>query len=247
MPSTPNWPRWGSTRSPTSTTTPSACPTGTRPSWPTTPRTINVNGTPTTYNGDMVLVLDQNFQVAWVWDAFDWLDTNRLATRWRGPERLAARQRHRLVARRRGPVGLPALPGLGDQDRLRQRDRRRPRRLAAGAGRRFHHQFPRTPTRGSPTSTTRAISTTRRSCSSMTGTPATIRPRTRIAAGRSWSSTRQTMHGDAGGQCRPGQLLRRPGGRAEAPQREPRLHVRDVVTGSRSRCSPTAPRLMCNR
>ncbi len=44
----------------------------------TTTRTINVNGTPTTYSGDMVLVLNQNLQVAWVWDAFNWLDTSRL-------------------------------------------------------------------------------------------------------------------------------------------------------------------------
>ena len=51
----------------------------------TTPRTINVNGTPTQYNGDMVIVLDQNFQVAWVWDPFDWLDTNRLPTLGEGP------------------------------------------------------------------------------------------------------------------------------------------------------------------
>ena len=28
----------------------------------------------------MVLVLDQNFQVAWVWNAFKWLNTNRLGT-----------------------------------------------------------------------------------------------------------------------------------------------------------------------
>ena len=34
---------------------------------------------------DMVLVLDQNFQVAWVWDAFNWLDTNRLPTLGEGP------------------------------------------------------------------------------------------------------------------------------------------------------------------
>ena len=32
------------------------------------------------YNGDMVLVLDQNFQVSWVWDPFDWLSTSRLPT-----------------------------------------------------------------------------------------------------------------------------------------------------------------------
>ena len=45
-----------------------------------TQRVIDVNGTPTTYVGNSVIVLDQNFQVAWVWDAFDWLDTNRLPT-----------------------------------------------------------------------------------------------------------------------------------------------------------------------
>ncbi len=45
-----------------------------------TSRTIDVNGTPTNYNGDMVLVLDQDLRVTWVWDAFDWLDTNRLGT-----------------------------------------------------------------------------------------------------------------------------------------------------------------------
>ena len=50
-----------------------------------TPRTIDVNGTPTTYNGDMVLVLDQNFQVTWVWNAFNWLDTSRLPTLGEGP------------------------------------------------------------------------------------------------------------------------------------------------------------------
>ncbi len=46
----------------------------------TTPRTINVNGTPTLYHGDMVIVLDQNFHVSWVWDPFSSLDTNRLPT-----------------------------------------------------------------------------------------------------------------------------------------------------------------------
>ena len=46
---------------------------------------INVNGTPTTYNGNAVLVLNQNFQVAWVWNAFDWLNTNRLPTDGEGP------------------------------------------------------------------------------------------------------------------------------------------------------------------
>jgi hypothetical protein len=42
-----------------------------------TERTVNINGTPTNYIGDMILVLDKNLQVAWVWDAFDHLDVNR--------------------------------------------------------------------------------------------------------------------------------------------------------------------------
>jgi arylsulfate sulfotransferase len=51
----------------------------------TTPRTINVRGKPVLYNGDMVIVLDQNFQVAWVWDAFNYLNVHRLPTLGEGP------------------------------------------------------------------------------------------------------------------------------------------------------------------
>jgi hypothetical protein len=42
-----------------------------------TERTVEINGTPTNYIGDMVLVLDQDFRVTWAWDAFDYLDVNR--------------------------------------------------------------------------------------------------------------------------------------------------------------------------
>jgi hypothetical protein len=42
-----------------------------------TERTFNINGTPTNYVGTMVVVLDENFQVTWAWDAFDHLDVNR--------------------------------------------------------------------------------------------------------------------------------------------------------------------------
>ena len=42
-----------------------------------TERSVNINGTPTNYVGEMVLVLDQDFQVKWAWDAFDHLDVNR--------------------------------------------------------------------------------------------------------------------------------------------------------------------------
>src|SRR5262245_30487369 len=42
-----------------------------------TERTIDIDGTPTNYIGDMIVVLDEDLQVAWVWDAFDHLDVNR--------------------------------------------------------------------------------------------------------------------------------------------------------------------------
>jgi hypothetical protein len=42
-----------------------------------TERTVNINGTPTDYVGADIVVLDENLQVAWVWDSFDHLDVNR--------------------------------------------------------------------------------------------------------------------------------------------------------------------------
>jgi hypothetical protein len=45
-----------------------------------TERTVSIHGTPTAYIGDMIVVLDRNFQVAWAWDTFDHLDVNRAAT-----------------------------------------------------------------------------------------------------------------------------------------------------------------------
>lgn len=42
-----------------------------------TQKTVDVGGTPTRYAGDMLLVLDQDLQVVWTWDAFDHLDVTR--------------------------------------------------------------------------------------------------------------------------------------------------------------------------
>jgi arylsulfate sulfotransferase len=42
-----------------------------------TERKIDINGTLTNYIGDMIVVLNDDLQVAWVWDAFDHLDVNR--------------------------------------------------------------------------------------------------------------------------------------------------------------------------
>ncbi len=45
-----------------------------------TPKIVNYKGKPTRFNGDLVIVLDQNFQPVWVWNSFRWLNTNRLGT-----------------------------------------------------------------------------------------------------------------------------------------------------------------------
>jgi arylsulfate sulfotransferase len=40
-------------------------------------RTVDISGTPTPYAGQLLMVLDQDFQVVWTWDAFDHLDVHR--------------------------------------------------------------------------------------------------------------------------------------------------------------------------
>jgi hypothetical protein len=42
-----------------------------------TVRTVDITGTPQQYQGDMVIVLDENFQITWTWDPFDFLDVAR--------------------------------------------------------------------------------------------------------------------------------------------------------------------------
>ena len=102
-------------------------------------RTVDINGTPTNYVGEMVLVLDHDFQVTWAWDAFDHLDVNRGPVL--GEVTLPGSPEPTAVV----PL-LPAVdwlhvnavalspadgnlilsgppPGLGDQDRLPQRGR----------------------------------------------------------------------------------------------------------------------------
>jgi len=43
-----------------------------------TPKIVNYKGRATRFIGDEVIVLDQNLQPVWVWNAFRWLNTNRL-------------------------------------------------------------------------------------------------------------------------------------------------------------------------
>src|SRR5882724_800121 len=40
-------------------------------------RTVTINGVPTNYIGEQLVVLDPDFRVVWAWDAFDYLDVNR--------------------------------------------------------------------------------------------------------------------------------------------------------------------------
>jgi len=40
-------------------------------------RTVDVNGVPTPYAGQLLMVLDKDFQVIWTWDAFDHMDVHR--------------------------------------------------------------------------------------------------------------------------------------------------------------------------
>lgn len=42
-----------------------------------TEKPVQIHGSPVTYQGDMIIVLDQNFQVKWTWNAFDFLDVTR--------------------------------------------------------------------------------------------------------------------------------------------------------------------------
>ncbi len=43
-----------------------------------TQKTVEYQGKPTRYTGTLVIVLNPNFRVSWVWNSFHWLNTNRL-------------------------------------------------------------------------------------------------------------------------------------------------------------------------
>ncbi len=40
-------------------------------------RNVDINGTPSPYAGQLLMVLDKDFQVIWTWDAFDHMDVHR--------------------------------------------------------------------------------------------------------------------------------------------------------------------------
>ena len=133
-----------------------------------------MTGKATKFIGNMVIVLDQNFQPTWVWNSFRWLNTNRLGTDHPVPtDWLHANSVSWSPADGNLVVSLRTQDwaikiaydnGTGDGHVVW--------RLGEGA----ISADPPTPARGSPTSTTCATSTTRPSWSSMTGTPASDNP-----------------------------------------------------------------------
>ena len=78
-----------------------------------TPRTIDIKGKPTKYDGDMVLVLDQNFQVAWVWDSFDVAERPTASPRWARARPTGRTPTPSPGRRRTGTWSSPCAPRTG--------------------------------------------------------------------------------------------------------------------------------------
>ena len=198
----------------------------------------------------MVIVLDPNFQPVWVWNSFHWLSTNRLGTDhpipsdWlHGNSVSWSPEDGDLVVSLRTQdwaIKIDYANGTGNG------------RVSMEVGGRAEtsRRSPTPPNRGSLTSTTCAMSTTRHSWSSMTETPAKRRSGARTAAGRN-GPQRAEHDGDAAGECRHGQLLVLPRQRqmlptATSPSRPGALKGRSGPA-SQSRCSQMAPGSMCSK
>ena len=157
-----------------------------------TPKTVNYKGKPTKFIGDMVIVLDQNFQAAWVWNSFRWLNTNRLGTDhpvptdWLHANSVSwSPEDDDLVVSLRTQdwaIKIDYANGTGNGHIVWK--------LGAGGNFKADRQHPQ-PVVLPPAR--RALHQRQRPCwSSMTGTPARRRTRRRIAAGRNGSSTSRT-------------------------------------------------------
>ena len=189
------------------------------------PRTINVRGKPTPYVGDMVLVLDQNFQVAWAWDPFSWLNVRRLPTLGEGPSdwthansiAWSPADGNLIVSLRSQDwvIKINYANGTGDGHVIW--------RLGRGGNFRINS------TRPSPWFShqhdVRYINDTTLVLFDNGNTRRAKNPRAH-SRGQELVLERDDAGGDAGGQCRPGQLRPCRGECADATQREPRLRFR---------------------
>ena len=143
-------------------------------------------------------------------------------------------------------VSLPL--GLGDQDRLRQREGQRSHRLeVVGAGGNFK-AIANTPTTMVPHQhDVRYINDNTLLWSSMMGTPSE-EPAGRIAAGR-WINEQNMTAATLVVNADVGTFLELPRGLEDAPQRQPGLHVRSLLLvtasplGSQSRCFPNGTKI----
>ena len=110
-----------------------------------TQKIVNYKGKPTKFTGDMVIVLDPNFQVTWVWNAFNRLNTNRIVKDLGSPSDWLHANAVSWSPEDDDLIVSLRSPELGDQDRLRRRGRQRPRRLEVGRGWQFpgHRQHTR--------------------------------------------------------------------------------------------------------
>ena len=141
----------------------------------------------------MVIVLDQNFQVSWVWNSFSWLNTNRLGTDYPTPSDWL-----HANAVSWSPEDDDLIVSLRTQDWVIKID------YADGTGN--GHVIWKLGPGGNfkaiantpqpvvhPPARRAATSTTTPCWSSMTGTPASKTTKRRTAAGRNGFSTRQNM------------------------------------------------------
>ena len=170
----------------------------------------------------MVLVLDQNFQVAWVWDPFNWLNIRRLPTLGEGPSDWTHANSiawspadGNLVVSLRSQdwvIKIDYANGTGDGHVIW--------RLGQGGDFRINSTDP------SPWFShqhdVRYINDTTLVLFDNGNTRHSKNPRAN-SRGQELVLDETDEDGDAGGQCRPGQLRPRPGECADAAQREPRL------------------------
>ena len=157
----------------------------------TTPKTVDYKGKPTRFIGNLVIVLDQDFQPVWVWNSFRWLNTNRLGT----DHPIPTDWLHANSVSW-SPEDADLVVSLRTQDwviKINYANGTGNGQIVWKLGRTgISSPSPTPPARGSPTSTTCVTSTTRPCWSSMTEHPPRVRSQRRIAAGRSGSSMSRT-------------------------------------------------------
>ena len=174
----------------------------------------------------MVLVLDQDFQVAWVWDPFKWLDVRRLPTLGEGPANWthansvawSPADGNLIVSMRSQDwvIKIDYANGTGDGHVIWRLGQGGDFRInSAGPSPWFSHQHD-----------VRYINDSTLVLFDNGNARRSGNPRAK-SRGQELVLDEARRVGDAGGQCRPGQLCPLHGECAEAARREPRLRFPD--------------------